>query len=116
MRDFTLTLSCAQRPGIVHAITRFLTHHDADILEHQQFDDAAGGQLFVRTAFRAEQGYTEERLIDDFAVTAAEFGMSFHHPRGPRSAGARHGLASRNDLLNGVTAAAVDWIEGCRLF
>ncbi|CAN5362099.1 formyltetrahydrofolate deformylase [soil metagenome] len=86
MRDFTLTPSCAQRPGIVHAITRFLTHHEADILEHQQFDDAAGGQLFVRTAFRAEQGYTAERLIDDFAVTATEFGMSFtiRGDRGPR--------------------------------
>jgi formyltetrahydrofolate deformylase len=86
MSDLTLTLSCAQRPGIVHAITRFLSRHDADILEHQQFDDAAEGQLFVRTAFRLDERCTEEQLTDDFTATAAEFGMAFRirGDRGPR--------------------------------
>ena len=51
MNTFTLTLSCPQRPGIVHAVTRFLFHHGCDIIEHQQFDDAGRGQLFLRTAF-----------------------------------------------------------------
>ena len=48
---FILTLSCPQRPGIVHAVTAFLFEHGCDIVEHQQFDDPIRGQLFLRTAF-----------------------------------------------------------------
>ena len=48
---FILTLSCKERPGIVHAVTAFLFENGCDIVEHQQFDDAARGQLFLRTAF-----------------------------------------------------------------
>lgn len=77
MNSFTLTLSCPQRPGIVHAITRFLFQHQGDIVEHQQFDDAVRGQLYLRTAFQVDGECTEERLIDEFTGTADEFGMSF---------------------------------------
>jgi formyltetrahydrofolate deformylase len=77
MNTFTLTLSCPQRPGIVHAITRFLFQHKGDIVEHQQFDDAVRGQLYLRTAFRVDGTCTEEQLIDEFTSTADEFGMSF---------------------------------------
>ena len=48
---FILTLSCDERPGIVHAVTEFLFQNGCDIVEHQQFDDAARGHLFLRTAF-----------------------------------------------------------------
>ncbi|MEE6165077.1 MULTISPECIES: formyltetrahydrofolate deformylase [unclassified Mycolicibacterium] len=77
MNTFTLTLTCPQRPGIVHAITRFLFQHKGDILEHQQFDDAGRGQLYLRTAFQVDSECTEDQLIDEFAATADEFGMSF---------------------------------------
>ena len=50
-QPFILTLSCKERPGIVHAVTAFLFENGCDIVEHQQFDDAARGQLFLRTAF-----------------------------------------------------------------
>ena len=50
-RPFTLTLSCAERPGIVHAVSSFLFEHGCDIVEHQQFDDNVGGRLFLRTSF-----------------------------------------------------------------
>ncbi|HSU10239.1 MAG TPA: ACT domain-containing protein, partial [Pseudonocardia sp.] len=36
---FILTLSCPERPGIVHAVTAFLFGHGCDIVEHRQFDD-----------------------------------------------------------------------------
>ena len=42
-RRFILTLSCPQRPGIVHAVTAFLFGHGCDIVEHQQFDDPLRG-------------------------------------------------------------------------
>jgi len=50
-RTFILTLSCPQRPGIVHAVTAFLFGHGCDIVEHQQFDDPIRGALFLRTEF-----------------------------------------------------------------
>lgn len=77
MSTFTLTVSCPQRPGIVHAITRFLYQHDGDIVEHQQFDDAVRGALFLRTTFRVSGECTQEWLSDEFASVAQEFEMSF---------------------------------------
>jgi len=50
-QSFILTLSCPQRPGIVHAVTAFLFGHGCDIVEHQQFDDPIRGALFLRTEF-----------------------------------------------------------------
>jgi formyltetrahydrofolate deformylase len=74
---YTLTLSCPERPGIVHAVSRFLFEHACDIVEHQQFDDVARGQLFLRTAFVcAEEGDSAE-LTAAFRPVAEEFGMTF---------------------------------------
>ncbi|WP_100501658.1 formyltetrahydrofolate deformylase [Geodermatophilus chilensis] len=74
---FTLTLSCQERPGIVHAVTAFLFEHGCDIVEHQQFDDALRGQLFLRTAFVCAQDTDTERLSADFRAVAEDFGTSF---------------------------------------
>ena len=76
MNTFTLTLSCPQRPGIVHAVTSFLFHHDCDIVEHQQFDDAVRGYLFLRTEFSAPDDAEQDRLTTEFAVVAREFEMT----------------------------------------
>jgi formyltetrahydrofolate deformylase len=74
---FTLTLSCPERPGIVHAVTRFLFEHGCDIVEHQQFDDAVRGQLFLRTAFVCAQDGGVEELTAAFQPVAEDFGMTF---------------------------------------
>jgi formyltetrahydrofolate deformylase len=74
---FTLTLSCQERPGIVHAVTSFLFQHGCDIVEHQQFDDALRGQLFLRTAFVCAEDTDAGRLSTDFAPVADEFGMAY---------------------------------------
>ena len=74
---FVLTLSCPERPGIVHAVTSFLFEHGCDIVEHQQFDDAVRGQLFLRTEFVCAEDTDCARLSADFAAVAEEFGMSF---------------------------------------
>ena len=50
-QNFTLTLSCPQRPGIVHAVSSFLFSRHYDIAEHQQFDDVASQSFFLRTTF-----------------------------------------------------------------
>jgi len=75
--SFTLTLSCQERPGIVHAVTAFLFEHGCDIVEHQQFDDAVRGQLFLRTEFSCSQDTDADRLSAEFASVADEFGMTY---------------------------------------
>jgi len=74
---FILTLSCKERPGIVHAVSSFLFEHGCDIVEHQQFDDAVRGQLFLRTAFVCDTETEAQRLAEAFRVVADEFGMSY---------------------------------------
>jgi len=74
---FTLTLSCPERPGIVHAVSSFLFAHGCDIVEHQQFDDALGGQLFLRTAFVSAEDTDADRLSAAFQAVADEFAMTF---------------------------------------
>ncbi|MEW2302835.1 formyltetrahydrofolate deformylase [Streptomyces sp. NPDC006655] len=76
--EFVLTLSCPERPGILHAVTSFLLGHGCDITEHQQFDDADHGIVFLRTGFTAPDTETTlERLRDTFTPVAAEFGMEW---------------------------------------
>jgi formyltetrahydrofolate deformylase len=74
---FTLTLSCQERPGIVRAVSSFLFEHGCDIVEHQQFDDAVRGQLFLRTAFVCADGGDAGRLSEAFRGIAEEFGMTY---------------------------------------
>jgi formyltetrahydrofolate deformylase len=74
---FTLTLSCQERPGIVRAVSSFLFEHGCDIVEHQQFDDAVRGQLFLRTAFVGADDADAGRLSEAFRGVADEFGMTY---------------------------------------
>jgi formyltetrahydrofolate deformylase len=77
-RTFIVTLSCSQRPGIVHAVTAFLFAHGCDIVEHQQFDDPIRGALFLRTEFVVVGDADAEKLSSAFkAEVADEFEMTF---------------------------------------
>jgi formyltetrahydrofolate deformylase len=81
-----LTLTCAERPGIVQAVTSFLLRHDFDIVEHHQFDDNIREILFLRTAFAAKQPFDVDDLAAQFSSTAEDFSMSFgfHNEAKPR--------------------------------
>ena len=61
----------------MHAVSSFLFEHGCDIVEHQQFDDAVRGQLFLRTAFVCSEETDADRLSADFQAVADEFGMSY---------------------------------------
>ena len=77
-QTFTLTLSCPQRPGIVHAVSSFLFSRRYDIAEHQQFDDDVSQSFFLRTTFCCpDDGIDAAALTDQFASVAAGFGMRF---------------------------------------
>jgi len=77
--DYVLTLSCPDRPGIVRAVASFIAEYDCNIVESQQFGDRAGGMFFMRVQFEPLHGTAldVDRLRDDFAVTAGQFGMAW---------------------------------------
>ena len=86
-QNFTLTLSCPQRPGIVHAVSSFLFSRNCDIAEHQQFDETRSQAFFLRTKFVcADDTVDVAKLTEQFDSVATEFGMAFRfvdsdHPR-----------------------------------
>ena len=77
----TLTLSCPNRSGIVHAVSRHLAARGCDIVEHQQFDDAARHRLFMRTEIAAPDGVDLSDITEGFDEVAARFDMDYEfHP------------------------------------
>ena len=82
-QNFTLTLSCPQRPGIVHAVTSFLFSRNCDIAEHQQFDDTVSQSFFLRTKFICGEEVTGvPELTEQFEALASSFGMNFRFDAG----------------------------------
>jgi formyltetrahydrofolate hydrolase len=52
-RQFLLTLTRPERAGIVHAVSRFVLGHGADIIDNRQFGDRRTGRSFMRMHFAA---------------------------------------------------------------
>ena len=50
-REFVLTLSCPDKPGIVYAVSSFLVQHSANILASQQYGESPDGRFFMRVHF-----------------------------------------------------------------
>jgi formyltetrahydrofolate deformylase len=75
--DFVLTLSCPDRPGIVHAVSGYLVDHGANIVESQQFGDRLTSRFFMRIAFTTATATDAGPLREAFAPTAQSFGMHF---------------------------------------
>jgi formyltetrahydrofolate deformylase len=59
---FVLTLSCADRPGIVAAITTELAALGANIAESNQFWDRETDRFFMRLAFTAPDGVDRDAI------------------------------------------------------
>jgi formyltetrahydrofolate deformylase len=78
VREFVVTITCPDRPGLVHAVTGFLVEHGGNILESQQYDDRDTGQFFMRIGFEiADATVTAEALRAAFAPIAATYSMDF---------------------------------------
>jgi formyltetrahydrofolate deformylase len=73
--SYVLTLSCPDRPGIVHAVSGYLLQCGGNILESQQFDDAGSGRFFMRIVFAVAT--PPPALREGFAPLAAQFGMQW---------------------------------------
>ena len=102
--DFVLTLSCADRPGIVHAVATFLMEHGGNIRESQQFGDPDTEHFFMRIMFDlADHSVDANTLRADFAAVAEAFDMTFqlwaaHAPHRTLILVSKH-LHCLNDLL-----------------
>jgi formyltetrahydrofolate deformylase len=55
-REYVLTLSCPDKPGIVYAVSSFLVQHSANILASQQFGESPAGRFFMRVHFSVPPG------------------------------------------------------------
>jgi formyltetrahydrofolate deformylase len=53
---YILTLSCPDRPGIVHAVSGFLLERGGNIEEAAQYNDHGTGLFFMRVRFACEDG------------------------------------------------------------
>jgi formyltetrahydrofolate deformylase len=75
---YVLTLSCADRPGIVAAVAGTLAGNGANILEAQQFNDAETGGFFARVAFDFVADNRIDGLRNQFVAVAESFHMSWN--------------------------------------
>ncbi|WP_153005334.1 formyltetrahydrofolate deformylase [Aureimonas ureilytica] len=76
--EYILTLSCANRPGIVAAVSRHLYDNGADIREAHQFDDPETGRFFMRVRFAIVESVVRvESLTTAFSAIAERFGMDW---------------------------------------
>lgn len=73
--EWILTLSCPDRPGIVHAVAGVLADLDGNITESQQFGDPASGLFFMRV--QVEAAADRAQLVSALEPVTQRFGMSW---------------------------------------
>jgi formyltetrahydrofolate deformylase len=76
-QEYVLTLSCPEKPGIVHAVSGFMVQHSANIMASQQYGEAPDGRFFMRVHFAVPPGAQLLRLQGDFAQVAQAHQMSW---------------------------------------
>ncbi|MBI5279899.1 MAG: formyltetrahydrofolate deformylase [Burkholderiales bacterium] len=74
--SYILTLTCPDRPGIVHAVSGFLYERGGNIEEAAQYNDHDTGLFFMRVRFACDQ-LTEEDLRTQLKFFADPFGMDW---------------------------------------
>ena len=72
---WVLSLSCPDRPGIVHAVAGLLATHGGNITESQQFGDPLTGLFFMRV--QVESAASRDELADALTTLADEFSMTW---------------------------------------
>ena len=77
-REYVLTLSCPDRPGIVFAVSSYLIQHSGNILASQQYGEPPDGRFFMRVQFAIPApGRVIEELSANFAPVAEAFQMAW---------------------------------------
>ena len=75
MRELVLTLSCPDRPGIVHAVSGFLAERECNILDSQQYRSPRTSTFFLRV--HVDTPIAADELREQFAAVADAFGMTW---------------------------------------
>ena len=76
--QYVLTLSCPDRPGIVSAVSTFLSHNGQNIVDAQQFDDSETGHvLHAGGVHRRRSRGRLQALQTGFAAIAERFIMDW---------------------------------------
>jgi len=78
--QLVVTLSCPDRPGIVHAVTGVIGESGGNVIQSQQFGDSDTGTFFMRVEVDSPKGRTP--IDEGLARAAADFGAP---PRPPRA-------------------------------
>lgn len=83
--DVVLALACADRPGLVAAVSGFVFERGGNITESQQYGDTLTGDFFMRVDFADDGGVGLEQLREDFAQAAERHAMTWqmHDARRP---------------------------------
>ena len=77
--NYILTISCADKAGIVAAVSGFLADNDGFILESAQYGDPSTNRFFMRTSFRAGKKLSDKYKIEKkFAPIAEKFAMDWN--------------------------------------
>ncbi|MEV4746619.1 formyltetrahydrofolate deformylase [Streptosporangium amethystogenes subsp. fukuiense] len=77
-KSIVITLSCTDRPGIVHAVIDFFFRRDCDIAESQQFGDPDSGLFFMRVHLRTGPATPSvAELENEFGPVAERFQMHY---------------------------------------
>ncbi|MBC2667883.1 formyltetrahydrofolate deformylase [Novosphingobium piscinae] len=74
-QEFVLTLSCADRPGLVAAVTTRLAEIGGNIRESQQFNAIESERFFMRIGFDCAEA-TPAGIAARFADLSERFGLS----------------------------------------
>ncbi|MBY6263433.1 formyltetrahydrofolate deformylase [Azospirillum sp. 412522] len=72
-----MTVSCRSRPGIISALSTYLSDRGCDIMESAQFVDHDGEHFFLRMAFEAPEAIRSDAvLIEDLQPVVDRFAMT----------------------------------------
>lgn len=74
--DYILTLSCPDKPGIVHSVTGIFANQGINVMDLQQFSDPVSNKFFMRVHF-GPVASTAEPLHAPFAALAADLHMDY---------------------------------------
>jgi formyltetrahydrofolate deformylase len=77
MPQFTLTMSCPDRTGIVAAISTFIAERSGSIIEAAHFVDALSQRSFMRTTFTGDGLPSLATLRREFEITAERYSMDW---------------------------------------
>jgi formyltetrahydrofolate deformylase len=70
-----LSLSCPDRPGIVHAVSSFVLDHGGDIRESQQFADSDSRRFFMRMHIGLDAPQYVNKLREAFTEVGNELDL-----------------------------------------